>query len=299
MSLSHVFKLVIWHFKLSGRKIFGLIIRYTPYKVLVIEIVSVFVGIFVMWRRLGQQQEISAFAKYIGSRIPGRLFYLKYYFQQVRDKLWEIAYFEATESLKKYFLIEGTQELYRALKEGKGAILVGPHYGPTLYSFQFRQMNIDFKIASVKIFFNKLNELSKLGIKFSNHKLIHILSETATSSEKELVRHLKEKQGAIVIHADVMQKGNRGCVDVNMFGHWIKFSYFPFKLALKYDTPVFFFSFKKISKGGYSLNFVPIDSFSTPEEGVYKFASCLEAQLKLNPYPWDFVPHFRKQIRER
>ena len=83
---------------------------------------------------------------------------------------------------------------------------------------------------------------------------------------------------------------------VGLFGKQVALSYFPFKVARRYEAPVFHCFFETAPGGGYKLRITPAAEFSTPEEGTADYARRLERQVRNYPHSWDGIPIFMKSI---
>lgn len=290
-----IFAWVKCNLKLLCIKAIGLMVRITPWKVPVIEAMGILRGLISMCLKFKQWKAITRFARQTGSAIPGWLYILKYFIQKGSDQIWEIAFFEAPSALEKYFTIENNEMLEQAVKEGRGIVLLGAHYGPRLYRLFFWKMNLDFKALVSYGTFRRQKDTSTLGIRplvsrKASFYRDNPLSLVAKQAEREFVHHLR-KGGVIAMYIDVPRQQQGGVV-TEFFGFPMRFNYFPFKLALRYNAPVFFCFFDKAKNGGYRLRFVPCGDFSTPDEGVKKYASFFQAQIATYPFMWKVLPNF-------
>ncbi|HHT9119496.1 MAG TPA: lysophospholipid acyltransferase family protein [Candidatus Hypogeohydataceae bacterium YC41] len=283
---------VICNLELLCIKTVGLLVRIAPYKVSLIETLGLFTGFVFLCLKFNRWREITKFARHTGSTLPVPLYLGCYWVQRGRDRVWEEAYHEATFSLKQYITTENEEMIEKAVGEGKGAILLGAHIGPKLCSTILHEMNIDVKTLVGHSGFERQQNILKLGIEFLLSKDILFFKDTQRAlltrdSEKELVRHLR-KGGVISMFIDFHARQG---VIAEFFGLPFRFSVFPFKLALRHNSPVFFYFLDKAQNGGYRLCFVPSGDFLTPEEGVKRYASFFQAQITKYPFMWA-VPSF-------
>lgn len=65
-----------------------------------------------------------------------------------------------------------------------------------------------------------------------------------------------------------------------------------FRLALKYDIPIFFCLFRNVRQGGYRMDFIPSGQYSSPEEGFRRYLSHLQSQIEEYPFMWNMIPRF-------
>ena len=272
-------------------KITGLIIRIAPFKVHLINTLGFFLGLIDMCLKSNKWKAIAAFARQSGSTLPGWLFLLKYFIQRGEDRIWSSIVWEVPNFPKKYITVENKELLDKTIKDGKGAILVGAHYGPLFYTYFFREINFNVKILASKKFLKHLHNSLELGINFLISKRVLFLTGTQSyvvaqphRSEKEFVPHIK-KGGVVLIINDIYFTCNEN-ENTGFFGFPGRFSYFPFRLGLRYNVPIFFCFFNKAQNGGYCLNFTPSGDFSAPEEGAKKYASFLQKQITTYPFMW-------------
>jgi lauroyl/myristoyl acyltransferase len=116
------------------------------------------------------------------------------------------------------------------------------------------------------------------------------LTLAAGISERELVRHLRS--GGVVYMLVDFPRERSGGFSADLFGRRMSFNSFPFKLALRYDAPVFFVCLERSGNGGYRLSVEPLGPFETPDEGGSKYVSRLQTRLAAYPFMWLFLPNF-------
>lgn len=263
------------------------VIKILPCKVFLIRGFGFLIALKWLFININKWKSIVRFARHTESTLPAWLYVIKYFVQMGVDRAWTIIYYEANFSLKSYITIENKKLLQSALAEGKGVMLLAAHYGPRLYGIMLHEMNIEFKyLAGGR---KKMEDVLKTAIKSLLRKEFLFLRNSqlylvAQKSEKEFVRHLKSG-GVVSMHIDSPSR-NKGEEEIDFFGLPMRFSYFPFKLSLKYKTPILFYFFKKDKNGGYRLCFVPSGSFSDPAEGAKRYVSFFQAQITAYPFMW-------------
>lgn len=272
-----------------------LTIKVLPCKIFLLKVLGYVSGLITMFLNINCWKPIINFAKHTGSTMPGWIYVLRYYLQNGLDKTWTHIYYEAAPSLGKYIRFENWEILEKTIAEGKGAILLGAHYGPGLSGFLLNEMNIKFKQLVGKDAYIRWENDFKLGIKPLISKRNMFLRDSnkfimTKKSEKEFIRHLKSGE-AVIMQIDVLSRTKRE-KPVDFFNIPTRFYYFPFKLALRYEIPVYFVFFKKDQHGGYRYCIAPFGDFSTQEEGVMKYASFFQSLITSYPFMWYFVPDF-------
>lgn len=297
------YNILAW-FKYNGWflfiKIISLCVKYIPSKTL-IETSGLLLGLSTMCLKFNQWNKIAKFAKHSQSILPVWLYIIRYFIQAGRDKVWSALYCEAPSRIKKYITVENEELIKEAIKKDKGVILVGAHYGPSLSTFMFWQRNIQALTLVSYGFLKRLQIALSSGIKplISKRTLFYINSHCALAakrSEKDFVQHLK-KGGVVSLRIELRKDEPQGMV-AKFFDYPVRFSYFPFKLALKYNAAVFFFFFNKVESGGYRLCLVPSGDFSTVQEAVFRYTSILQKQITAYPFMWKGIPIFWDYIQK-
>ena len=110
------------------------------------------------------------------------------------------------------------------------------------------------------------------------------------SGEKKFLKHIKEGGVAAILIDLPIEKKSGGTV--KYFGHPLKLSNFPFRIALKHKIPILFALFEKNDIGGYSLRLTRAEVFKAPEDGLAAYVKLLEEKVKADPFMWGGAPHF-------
>lgn len=284
-----------WHFFI---KLLALCITLSPFKASLIgfaaRVRATFYFIF-KYKKHKKITEIRKFAQHCGSNLPKWLFVYKFLVQRETDNLWCLLFHEVPNQLQKYISITNKELLENALTSKKGAVLLGMHYGPAFTRFLLKRENIHIKTLILSNHFKNLEKYQSKIIKplilkkdkFSEDNENYI---EAVKYERKLITSLKEGI-PVMIYADFIGPYKKGITE-NFLGLPMEISSFPFKLALKYNVPVFLCSYKKALKGVYDLSFVKIEDFNSPEEGVHKYLGLLERKILEYPFMWEYVPDF-------
>jgi lauroyl/myristoyl acyltransferase len=184
-----------------------------------------------------------------------------------------------------------------ALARGKGAIVLGAHYGPVLCTYMLDRLHFDVKTLVDKRLVTHLHNAGTLVLKPLRSKKIQFLNESGVvlvsrEEEKYLFDHVK-KGGMVKMDIDYpgppRNAGTAPFLGISITPHL-----FPFRLALKYDIPVFFCFFNKNRYGAYIMNFIPSGEYSTPEEGFRRYLFRLQTQIEEYPFMWFMIPQFFK-----
>jgi lauroyl/myristoyl acyltransferase len=272
--------------------IIKLIIKSGRYRIAAIKAAGVIKGLATLGQEAGRWKAIARFARQMGSPLPPWLFLLKYFVQRGIDSAWGIAYTEAPQVLERYMVVENAEVLEQAARENQGLILLGAHYGPALFTFLLYQMDIMATTLVNQDSYNIINRDREAlnALRCNMWKFWEGIQDTlvVTGSEKKLVNNLKSG-GTVIMIIDLPLNAPEGEV-VDFFGLPLRFSYFPFKLALRYKIPVYFCFFSRSTNGGYRLSIAPSGNFSNPFQGVKGYVASLQERVAAYPYMWRILP---------
>jgi len=292
-------KAIIINIKFLLIKIACLLIRVAPFKVIFIEMLGMMKGLATLCVRIHEWQNITRFARLIGRPETAVLIVFKYYLQKGIDQVWETVLFEIP-SLKKYIFIENKELLKKSIKDGKGTIILGAHYGPGLYLYALSEITGDIKgLVDLPTCVYR-EEAIKLGVRPFISKMYLFYGEAgrclpARRKERELVTHIRNK-GVILMHID-SSGPNRAEDTLSLFGQPINTQSFPFRLALKYHCPVLFCSFVKGTRESYRLRLVKAPEFTTPTEGFAQYLAFIQSQIQSYPFMWTYLPNFLTDMK--
>jgi len=238
--------------KFLAIRLVGVVIHVVPFRAALLNGLGIVIGLCIMFLRIGQWRAIKRFAQYTGSPLPALLYIAKYFLQQGKDGVWGYVFCEAPSVLDQYVTTRNVEAVKHALAGGKGAIVLGAHYGPVLYAYMLNRMYSNVKVLYAKEFVMQLHNAGTLVLKPLRSKKVVLLNDpdgvlVSQKDEKQLVDHVK-KGGMVGTHVDF--PGPAGKVGTTpFFGISIRPHVFPFRLALKYDVPVFSAFSRKLSEG--------------------------------------------------
>ena len=281
--------------KFLAIRLIGISIGVVPFKAFLLNSFGSIVGLFFMFLRIGQWRAIKRFARHIGSPLPALLYIAKYFVQQGKDGVWGYVFCEAPSVLDQYVTMQNVEVMKQALARGKGVIVLGAHYGPTLSTYMLDRMHFNVKTLVARRFVAQLHDFGTLVLKPLRSKKVVFLNESGVvlmsrQEEKYLFDHVK-KGGMVKMDIDYPGPA-RDASKAPFLGISISAHLFPFRLALKYDIPIFFCFFNKNKYGTYIMNFIPSGEYSTPEEGFRRYLSRLQAQIEEYPFMWGMIPRF-------
>ena len=270
-------------------RIFALSIKILPFKGFIIDTAGLVYGLSLLPFRADLREKTIRFKKLSGHPGPVWLYLLRCFIRQGRNKAWTDAFFETGLSVQDHIKSENMEMLEEAIKRGRGAVILGAHYGPEVSSLTLSKVVADHTWLVAAEFEECMQDSSTLvrGPLVSNKTRFYSKDRrilVSERSEKELVKRLKGG-GSIYICLDYFRNSPKGVV-TDFFGLPVRFSYFPFKLALKYDAPVFFNFTSRDELGKFVVRLSPAAPFETPEEGVKLYCKALERMVMSDPFMW-------------
>lgn len=207
----------------------------------------------------------------------------------VRNKIWGNIYCEVPKYTSSLISIEGLEPVRRAQDSSGGFILLGLHYGPTIYIYSFKWLcDLDVRVMIGPASVTSLEENPPDDSSLWDCWRRTVYNEgnyfVTDRSMLSMVKHLKGG-GGIFVMSDSHKVG-AGFEVVDFLGASAKFSNFSFNLSLRNNVPIFFCVMKEDGRGGYVLAFEPAGEFLSAHEGVQKYASFLEENVRKCPYLW-------------
>ena len=283
--------------KFLAIRLIGISVGVVPFKAFLLNSFGFVTGLFFMFLNIGQWRAIKRFARHTGSHLPALLYIAKYFLQQGKDGVWGYGFCEAPSVLDQYVTMQNVEAMKQALARGKGAIVLGAHNGPGLCTYMLDRMHFNVKALLGKKFVMQLHNYSTMVLKpFRSKKIVFLnnpgLLLVSQKDEKHLVEHV-QKGGMVVTDIDFSDQARKG-ETTPFFGLSICPHTFMFRLALKYDIPIFFCLFNNIRQRGYRMDFIPIGEYSTPEEGFRRYFFRLQEQIEEYPFMWSMIPNFFK-----
>jgi hypothetical protein len=276
-------------------RLIGISVGIVPFKALLLNSLGVVTGFLLMFLKIGQWGAIKSFARHTGSPLPALLYIAKYFVQQGKDGIWGYVFCEAPSSLDQYVTMQNAEAMKQALAEGKGAIVLGAHCGPGLCTYMLNRMHFNVKVLLAGGFLMQLRNYGTMVLKPLRSKKVILLNDpglvlVSRKDERRLVEHIRN--GGMVV-TDIDFPGGAGKDETTpLLGLSIHRHTFMFRLALKYDIPIFFCLFNNIRRRGYRMDFIPSGEYSTPEEGFRRYLSGLQAKIEEYPFMWSMIPHF-------
>jgi len=176
-----------------------------------------------------------------------------------------------------------------SLQRGKaGVLLIGAHYGPPWsLSFLLSQKGIRSGPYLAGNHLASILEATRSRAGHERNYLIRFLSTLKLiprGSEIAFIRHLLD--GHYCTFANDMPTGrSHPSIPAPFLGKSYRFSLFPFRASCRYGFPIWYFTFRKDRRYGYSLHLEEI-SFRTPEEGLQKYIRLLEKEVRAFPWSW-------------
>jgi len=276
-------------------RLISISVSVVPFRAFVLNSFGSVIGLFLMFLGIGQWRAIKRFARHTACPTPALLYIAKYFVQQGKDGVWGYVFCEAPSVLDEYITMQNVEAIKQALARGKGAIVLGAHYGPVLCTYMLDRMHFNVKTLVDKRFVTQLHDAGTLVLKPLRSKKVVFLNESGVvlvsrEEEKYLFDHVK-KGGMVKMDIDYPGP-QKNAERVPFLGISISPHLFPFRLALKYDIPIFFCFFNKNKYGTYIMNFIRSAEYSTPEEGFRQYLSRLQAQIEECPFMWGMIPLF-------
>jgi len=270
-----------------------LTIKIFPFKVILIYTYGSIFGLLLFLFSIYQWGKILVFLRVIYYR--AWLLLPLYYIKTSIYRIWILFFYEDKNKFQKYINAKDIQLVMRELFAGKGVIIIGSHCFVRIYGLILYENKIQLKILAVNDY-NKNNPMliSCLETKRNRYIKNHFCFVKANYAEKDLVRHVING-GAALIYIDFPLKKGKSYA-INFFGFPVKFSAFPFKMALRYNIPLFFSFVSGRKDGSYRLSVIPSGKFSTAEEGLSKYIQILQAHIRENPFMWMSGKNFWKWI---
>ena len=286
-------------------KLAAISIRIVPFPLVIIRIVS-HLAVSVLILDLKNWRNIVRFFDHIGGSCPRWKSVYKYYQEHSFSKIWCFMLYEVPSLWGNDVSMRELEPLKDVIGSGKGAILLGSHYGPWIASFLLAKANIASRPYVSKHMAKYMEKRSRatllnrdsLGfLRPTYHRFTGGLDYISTGSEREMIQYLKDG-GIIIFYNDTIFFERDTFVPFVFLGVQARFSAFPFRVALKYDVPILYFNTIKLQSGAYQLKVVEFKAFSSPSEGLGQYVSYLERDILENPYPWGFLKELGGKLRE-
>lgn len=271
-------------------KLAGLVVKVAPGKRRVVDGMGAMIGLPLLlsgpYRRKGVRM-----AKKLQPGAPTWPHLVRFAAQTGRDIAWGAMYFEAKGALTRYMQVDDPATIQEAIDSGRGALLIGAHYGPSLCSAIIHKLGFAVRPLAAGHNVRRYREAARIGPKWLADKKSKFMADEVRAvafpaNGKEMVDHVRGGNVTVVLLDDPLATGGAQC---DLFGRAVRFSCLPFKLALKYDVPVFFYYFDRPPKAGYVMRVRSCPAFASPAAGARAYATFLESIVRDAPEMWSGV----------
>lgn len=291
--------------RLLAVKLTASVIALSPDKALTVSLLGMPYGIWLMLTKAGRWASIAAFSRLVNPGRPAWFFVPKYFIREAEGILWSVAFYEADNAIGRHVTFENSECLKEAVESGRGALILGAHYGPRVPLRLLKEKGIEAKVLVATATADHLVMASKCGLAPLMTRKVEFLVDgdrmlCPRKSEKRLLRYVKSG-GAVLMLVDFPSYSRSGEV-VQFLGSKFRFNDFAFKLALKHDVPVFFIFLEGEGRGSFRAVIEPCEGFGTPEEGLRMYAAALESRIKRDPSAWMYLSKYcfwMRKMREK
>ena len=276
----------IKEFKGGVKKVVLKTALWTPlnsYRFFFVLVVSTLWYTYTFRKKIGN---ILGYKKALNNSQKNIVFLFNYFLNKTYDRIFPHLIVENPKKYLKYVCIEGEEYVRQLMDNDRGVILISGHFGPmfrTLRTLLFKEVfGIGISsFASVDTKNIYCNSSEKI------HKIMSSFPIYAVGEEKQFLEGLLRKEWISFLN-DVSLKKRASSRNHTLFGKNVYFSELPFKLSIKYNIPILFLGTTRI-KRQYLLSILPIDEFSTQEEGLEKYIALIEKLLCHDPYGDNFI----------
>lgn len=263
-------------------------INLSPSKTFAVKFLSVPLAIVTMLRGVSHWGKIIRFSRLI-KRTSHYLSVPAFFWAQSENIIWGILLYETDWAIKKHVEFENLEALRSAVDSGRGAIILGAHYGPSIFARLLKEKDIDTKVLVSARTDRSFKNSSRLGLPFLKTGMLDFVSDDSRlfqsgKSEKQLVRYVKSG-GAVFMMIDFPAYSIGGGT-VDFLGEPFRFNTFAFKLARNHGVPVFFAFLVREGRDRLRLSMQPCGAYETPEEGLKMYAAALEPVIMHDPFNW-------------
>lgn len=283
-------------------RLIGIVLYCLPFKVVTFNLLSCSVGVVLLFKEIYQWNNIIWFARHTKSPLFKLAYLIKYYLQKGKNITWGYFLYETSDQFTRYITVKGAETVQPSLAGEKGAIILGAHYGPAFYAYIIKSAFGNLKELIDPGHLKLMQDINTLVLKpFRNRQ-----AEFFCNSEIFLIKQRQERQfvsyakkkGVVLMHLDIpTQAGKHG--SSRIFDRLITTHVFPFRLALKYDIPVFFCIFENKKHGGYEMKIKPFGPFTTPADGFQRYLDYIQAAIEKNPFMWAHLPFYHDWTTEQ
>lgn len=221
------------------------------------------------------------------------IFILKYITQRERNRILGFTLEEMNQ--EEEFLCIKNQDVIEKIHKSPGSIILGLHYGPDCYSLILKHAKIKSKVLVSDLVFNYCECVGKYGLNWLKpakykYAVKNGILIRALKSERTILKELKLNNNILFLLDLPSPKKGTG-ISTKFLGNYLNFSYFAFKVSLSYNKPVFIcYQEKSAENDKFDICFKELNDFTTPEEGLKKYLSCVDELIRKEPSMWLFAP---------
>ena len=200
----------------------------------------------------------------------------------------------------RYFGEENAAEVHKALKRGKGVLVIASHNGNqevmALLAGYFLPLS---GVSSIYALARPVKNRALYEFTMRGRRLTGLQSIDKNGGVRPVLKLLKKNNIVCML---IDQRVGEGSVEVNFFGRSALTSSLPAIAALRYDTPVFYLFLKRTPAGRYviTMESAPITRTGNLEHDLLtntqRFNDRVETSIRENPSHW-FWMHNRWRMR--
>lgn len=270
-----------------------------PDRSFAVGLLSLPYGALKMLRGVSKWKYLARFAVLIDARMPALLFAPWFFIREAENVLWAKAMHETAGTAARHVEFEGTGPLKAVLDEGRGAVIVGAHYGPLAVLRLLQHEGVYARALANDKTIDDCMAASRCCLPGLRTRELGFLTEPGRliqtrRSEKDLARHVIDG-GAVFIMGDHPAYYKGGEV-TDFLGFPIRLNTFAFKLALRHDVPVFFLFIRRKRFNSFLLSLKRCDAFDTPLEGLKMYVSDLESVISSDPSAWTYLRKYGRLL---
>jgi KDO2-lipid IV(A) lauroyltransferase len=194
----------------------------------------------------------------------------------------------SADQLRTHLQVENVERVDAETRAGRSVLLLGAHQCNWEWALQATVLYLGVPIEAA---YKPLHaagfdrELRKLRCRYGAHLI----------AAKRLVREVVRLRGqlhAVALHADQMPASSGRRQWLNFLGRDTAFYPGPAEIARMTGYAAFFVLIRRISRGRYQLDFLPICAAEErPDPAVFtaRYASLVEEMIRANPADWTWV----------
>jgi KDO2-lipid IV(A) lauroyltransferase len=194
----------------------------------------------------------------------------------------------SADQLRAHLQVENVERVDAETRAGRSVLLLGAHQCNWEWALQATVLYLGVPIEAA---YKPLHaagfdrELRKLRCRYGAHLI----------AAKKLVREAVRRRGqlhALALHADQMPASSGRRLWLNFLGRDTAFYPGPAEIARMTGYAAFFVLMRRISRGRYQLDFLPICAAGErPDPAVFtaRYASLVEEMVRANPADWTWV----------